>query len=159
MVNTYLRLRISKIQRNIFHVTKSDGDNPSRMTPEVRENITLEIVWINIIIIFTGGWVCFELQKSPKRTFRQSCSTTHSWCLGSWQNISQHVQSEFGFLSLCLCQEECQWSWYHRQLWSWQRRNNRLDRGFPAYVPVQCYQSSSGLRNCATYLRKNFLTF
>ena len=37
MVNSYLRLRISKIQKNIYHITRSDGDNPSRMTPEEAE--------------------------------------------------------------------------------------------------------------------------
>ena len=41
MANSYLRLRMRKIQSNIFSVTRGDRDtdNPSRMTPEVsRDN-------------------------------------------------------------------------------------------------------------------------
>ena len=39
MINSYLRLRLSKIQDNIFHYTKGEGkdneeDNPSRLTQE-----------------------------------------------------------------------------------------------------------------------------
>eukprot|EP00092_Neocalanus_flemingeri_P008998 GFUD01009682.1.p1 GENE.GFUD01009682.1~~GFUD01009682.1.p1 ORF type:complete len:220 (+),score=67.38 GFUD01009682.1:37-696(+) len=34
MVNSYLRLRLQKIQSNIFHYTKTDNDNPSRLTQE-----------------------------------------------------------------------------------------------------------------------------
>ena len=39
MVNSYLRLRMRKIQSNIFSLTRDDHnqDNPSRMTPEVRQ--------------------------------------------------------------------------------------------------------------------------
>ena len=39
MVNSYLRLRLKKIQSNIFSVTRTDQnqDNPTRMTPEVRK--------------------------------------------------------------------------------------------------------------------------
>jgi len=37
MVNSYLRLRLFKIQKNVFHVTKPSDDNPSRMTPEEAE--------------------------------------------------------------------------------------------------------------------------
>ena len=39
MVNSYLRLRMRKIQSNIFSLTRGDQnqDNPSRMTPEVRQ--------------------------------------------------------------------------------------------------------------------------
>ena len=37
MVNSYLRLRLFKIQKNVFHVTKTSDDNPSRMTPEEAE--------------------------------------------------------------------------------------------------------------------------
>ena len=47
MVNSYLRLRLEKIQSNIFHYTKSDDDNPSRLTQEeadfalnYKENLT-----------------------------------------------------------------------------------------------------------------------
>ena len=41
MANSYLRLRLRKIQSNIFTLTRGDQDtdNPSRMTPEVsRDN-------------------------------------------------------------------------------------------------------------------------
>ena len=37
MVNSYLRLRLEKIQANIYHYTKVDDDNPSRLTPEEAE--------------------------------------------------------------------------------------------------------------------------
>ena len=40
MVNSYLRLRLRKIQSNIFSLTRGDqnqDNNPSRMTPEVRQ--------------------------------------------------------------------------------------------------------------------------
>ena len=47
MVNSYLRLRLEKIQSNIFHYTKTDDDNPSRLTQEeadfalnYKENLT-----------------------------------------------------------------------------------------------------------------------
>ena len=35
--NRYLRLRLNKIQANIFHYTKTDNDNPSQLTQEEAE--------------------------------------------------------------------------------------------------------------------------
>ena len=37
VINSYLRERLFKIQKNIFYVTKSEQDNPSRMTPQEAE--------------------------------------------------------------------------------------------------------------------------
>ena len=37
MANSYLRLRLEKIQSNIHHYTKADSDNPSRLTQEEAE--------------------------------------------------------------------------------------------------------------------------
>ena len=37
MINSYLRHRLSKIQKNIFSITKPDSDNPDKMTAEEAE--------------------------------------------------------------------------------------------------------------------------
>jgi GINS complex subunit 4 len=37
MINSYLRIRLEKIQRNIHSVTRSDQDNPDRLTDEERQ--------------------------------------------------------------------------------------------------------------------------
>lgn len=36
IINSYLRIRMEKIQRNIHNVTRQDLDNPERLTPEER---------------------------------------------------------------------------------------------------------------------------
>ena len=56
MVNSYLRLRLFKIQKNVFHVTKTSDDNPSRMTPEEAE--------------FAGNYRQMMQEHRYKREFR-----------------------------------------------------------------------------------------
>ena len=55
LVNSYLRLRLRKIQSNIFCLTSEQNkDNPSRMTPEVRK---YSDQWHWLIVVFQGGRV------------------------------------------------------------------------------------------------------
>ena len=60
LVNSYLRLRLSKIQKNIFYITKSDEDNPTRMTPEVVKKNNVIFYTIKLFS-FLGGRICFKL--------------------------------------------------------------------------------------------------
>lgn len=55
LVNSYLRLRLRKIQSNIFSLTRGDQnkDNPSRMTPEVRtDTMMVSYQWQCLMVTF-----------------------------------------------------------------------------------------------------------
>ena len=69
MVNSYLRLRLEKIQSNIFHYTKTDNDNPSRLTQEeadfalnYKENLTEHF-----------NSVCEKVQRLFQQHLLQTC--------------------------------------------------------------------------------------